>query len=398
MKKHLFILFFSFLSVSAFSQLWQQIADFAGTERDDPAAFVIGAKAYCGSGQIPWFISRNDFYSFDMATEAWDTIAALPAGGRQYASAFSWGNEGFLFGGYDNSTYFSDLWKYDPLANAWTAASPIPAAGRMGCASFVINGVAYLVGGRTTTNISINEVWAYDITNDSWQRKADLPFGARWRSAAAMQNNKGYLALGRDENNHFCKELYEYDPIADAWTLISVFPGAGRTYASMLSFSNNLLIIAGLDSLGANYNDMWRISPDTLSWQQLNSIPSVERRGGAGFSSSTAVYYTTGVTQSGTRLKETWKVTNPLSVAEISKKESINCYPNPADGHCFITIPNAGKHTELEIIDQSGRLLKTVHLEENTTQVETAALANGLYLLRIRAGSTVYYSRVAVLH
>jgi len=398
MKKHLFILFFSFLSLSAFPQFWQQISDFAGTERDDPAAFVIGTKAYCGSGQIPWFISKNDFYSFDMATDTWDTIAALPAGGRQYASAFSWGSAGFLFGGYDNSTYFNDLWKYDPAANAWTAASPIPAAGRMGCASFVINGLAYLVGGRTSTGISINEVWAYDIINDTWQRKADLPFGSRWRSAAAMQNNKGYLALGRDENNHFRKELYEYDPGADSWTLLSVFPGLGRTYTSMVSFSNNLLIMTGLDSLGANYNDLWRISPDTLNWQQLNSIPSLERRGGASFSSSTAVYYTTGVTQSGTRLKETWKITNPLSVAEISKNKKIDCYPNPADNYCYITIPAIREHPELQIIDQSGRILKTIRLEENTTEVETAGLANGVYLFKVRAGSSVYYSRVAVLH
>src|SRR4051812_11286093 len=80
---------------TAKSQTWQPATDFPSTERDDGTSFIIGTKAYCGTGYLPWFTTTADFYAYDMAVGTWQTVASLPAGEeRQYASGFSAGGYG----------------------------------------------------------------------------------------------------------------------------------------------------------------------------------------------------------------------------------------------------------------------------------------------------------------
>jgi N-acetylneuraminic acid mutarotase len=381
--KNLLILPFLLFCHLGFSQFWQQINDFPSTGRDDPASFTIGNTAYCGTGQLPFFIPTTDFYSFDMNTESWDTAASFPGSPRQYATGLAGSGRGFIYGGYDGSNYFSDLWSYDPSTDSWSSKTPLPGPARMGCASFVINGIAYIIGGRTAAEQSVKEVWAYDIANNFWQQKNDLP-AARWRSVATCLANKGYLALGRDENSHFSNELFEYDPTADTWSLISNAPFAGRTYSAMVSYANDLIILAGLDSIGNNYNDMWRVNPSTLMWQQLQSIPSAGRRGGACFNSTSAIYFTTGVTQNGTRLKETWKVLNPVSINEIkSAEQSVTCYPNPANEQTTLYLPDFENEVTVSLFDAAGNLVQKFSSKENIVNIGTTKLKSGLYFFKV---------------
>ncbi|MBA3706407.1 MAG: T9SS type A sorting domain-containing protein [Bacteroidetes bacterium] len=398
MNKH-FIYFLFFLPTLLFSQSWVQISDFPATERDDGTAFVIGNKAYCGSGQIPGWIPTGDFYSLDINTDTWDTIASMPAGAeRQYASSFSYSNLGFVFGGF-NGAYLNDIWCYNPLLNTWVSKTALPGAGRMGCASFVINGIAYLVGGRTSSAQSIKEVWAYDIVNDSWQQKNDMPFGARWRSASAEQNNKGYLLFGRDENNRYRNELCEYNPLSDSWTMLTSFPGNGRIYTSMVSISNDLVFFTGLDSFGTNYSDMWRINVNTLNFQQLSSIPALGRRGGIYFNSNYAIYYIAGVDQNNNRIKETWKVDNPTTITENKIIEKINSYPNPADQFIDFTIEQLNNApVSIEIIDNTGRIIQKEESSDNLIRINSLNFINGFYFIRISTKNKIYYSKIAVLH
>ena len=97
------------VSSQLFSQNWQNIQDFSGTERDDAVSFTINNQAYCGTGLSPWFAEFADFYSFDFNTQSWTSIASLPIGKeRQYATAFSNDTLGFVFSG-NKGNVFSRL-------------------------------------------------------------------------------------------------------------------------------------------------------------------------------------------------------------------------------------------------------------------------------------------------
>jgi N-acetylneuraminic acid mutarotase len=391
LKKYALFFFLILMRKASIAQTWSQIADFPSTERDDGTSFVIGNKAYCGTGLKPFFIASNDMYAFDMDTETWSTIQSLPAGSeRQYASGFSHDDHGFIFGG-SGSSYFNDLWMYDTSSGNWQAKAPMPSAGRMGASSFVINDTAYIVGGRTSASPSISEVWAYCILTDTWVQKNNLPFGARWRAAAATNNNKGYLIFGRNETDRFCKELFEYNPSSDSWTLLSIFPGNGRTYSAMNYFAGDLVLFGGLDSLGNSNNDLWRINPGALIWQSLTPLPDLGRRGGMCFNSNTAIYYTTGIDQMHTRLKETWKFVSPVGINESIITDAFNVYPNPTSDIIDIETGESNGHHDnwIWIYNYSGLLILKEKVSGNKTRIDLQHVSKGLYFVQMQIDGKV---------
>lgn len=309
-------------SFEMYAQNWQQIADFPGTERDDGAAFVIGDTAYFGTGLTPWWSNEVDFYGLDLLTENWFIAASLPTDqGRQYASGFSVGGKGYLFGGYNGVTFLNDLWCFDPLLNSWSARVSIPSFGRSGSSSFVINDSVYIIGGKSSSSQAISEVWCYVPGSNTWEQKADLPFGKCWRASATELNGTGYLLFGRDENGLFLNELYQYVPLTDTWTQLSTFPALGRSHACMKTLNNSLFVGFGIDSLGNSFNDLWNYSPSQNSWNALPGIPAIGRRGGMSIVSNDVFYYSTGIDEGNQRLKETWKYSPNLALSEQSNNK-----------------------------------------------------------------------------
>jgi len=379
------------------AQTWQQLTNFPAVERDDGAFFIIGDKAFCGTGFAPWFAPLNDFYSFDMNTEIWNTIAALPSGmERQYACGFSSGSKGFIFGGKGNGL-LNDLWMYDTTLNTWTQKTSLPGQGRSGSTCFVINDTAYIIGGIDSLNVAISQVWAYDILNDNWHQKNNLNFGARWRASSVSQNGKGYLIFGKDENGRYCNELVEYNPLSDSWIQISTFPGNGRTYSSLNSIASDLYTFAGLDSFGTYLSELWRYNYSSSSWQQLNSIPSKGRKGGMCFNNNSILYYTTGIDSSNTRLNETWKCTNLTSISEYFRNIwSVRIHPNPVINEFNVELTNIhnGRNIEYNISDSYGRIVMSNSTNENKIRIDISSFPKGLYFLKMYSNDEFYTIKV----
>ncbi len=386
--KFALIFLFTFFSTFSFAQSWLQLDDFPATQRDDGTAFVIGNMGYCGTGYKAGYVETRDFYSFDMNSDTWATIASLPAGEeRQYASGFSSDTHGFLFGGVNDGVWLNDMWMYDPLQNIWVEKSSLPDVGRSGAACFVIDNIAYIIGGKTLQSSAINEVFAYDIATDTWQQKGNLPFGMRFRGSAASKNNKGYLIFGKDENNQFYNDFHEYDPVLDSWTELSAFPGLGRSHSSLSAVSNNLVLIGGIDSTGFYYNDMWRFNLDLLTWEELDSLPALGRKGGMYFTNGSNVYYTTGINQINGHLKDTWKSVNPTALEELNYGAEIRLYPNPVleSLNLELTDFNPGQHYSVTIIDYTGKQILTKAISEKRSTIDFSKVSKGLYFLRIQS-------------
>ena len=186
MKKHLLTLFpFSLISLFLFSQgVWTQKANYPGAARHAAVNFVIGNKAYVGTGTND-IVFYNNFWEYDQSTDTWTQKANLPGAARREAVAFAIGTDGFV--GMGCCGAMSDFWKYNSLTDTWTAIAPFPQP--------TMTGIAFAI------------------------------------------NGKGYVGLGDDGGGPFSKKIYEYNPIADTWTQKANFPGAGRTEA--LGFAMN---------------------------------------------------------------------------------------------------------------------------------------------------------------
>lgn len=367
------------------AQIWTELDDFPATERDDGVGFVIGTKAYCGTGLTPWWAELGDFHSFDASTEIWTTVASLPDGEeRQYATAFTDGVTGFVFGGVAGDDFKNDLWQYDPAQDEWNSSAALLGEGRSGSASFVIGSTAYIIGGRNALSNALNEVWAFDMSNEIWIQKNDFPFGGRWRASAIAANNKGYLIFGLDENGYYQNGLFEYNPANDTWNGISEFPDFGRTHAALQSFGNQLIIFAGVDSLQVAHNDFQRFNLNSFTWEQLNSVPADGRRGGISFVVNNQFYYTTGIESDGDRLRETWKCTNPTSVSELSLENGMGLYPNPAGEFVRIKIQAPDNSTSTVIIsDTNGKRFDETKFTGPHTILDITRLPSGMYFLEV---------------
>lgn len=383
------LLLFMLSVTTVYSQNWSKTTPFPATGRDDGTSFVIGHKAYCGTGLTQGWTAQRDFYVLDMYTDVWGAIAPLPTGNeRQYAVGFSANGKGYVFGGVNGNKYFNDVWEYTPTSNSWQKKTSLPTSGRFGAACFVMNDIAYVIGGKTSDGKYIKEVWAYDIQHDSWQQKGDFPLDGSWRASAASVQNKGYLIFGQDDKKKLSNALFEYNPTNDNWTKISSFPRSGRVYSTLQTNFNNLIVIAGMDSAKTFYNDMWRYNLSTNTWVQLQPIPSFGRRGGMAFNNNETVYYVSGVNSNNIRNTEVWKCQSPTSISSlITEPSEISVYPNPASNYIRIDLKNQYENTFISIFNLNGQLVLPKRLIKRQEQLPINHLPEGLYFLQVTSES-----------
>lgn len=402
MRQTVTYLLLSLSTYTTTAQSWTSITDFPGTERDDGIAFVIGNKAYCGTGlQVGW-TPTLDMYALDMQNDSWAPVSFMPPGSeRQYACGFSYQNKGFVFGGINGTNYLNDLWIYDALNNSWQAGNPMPAIGRAGASVFVIQNTAYIIGGKDASGIPLNEVWAYDCTTNLWTQKNNFPFGGRWRAVATTIANKGYFMLGLDVANTYPIQLYEYDVVNDTFLPISNFPMPGRIYASLTTFNNKLLLIAGQDATGTMHNDVWFYEPVANNWTQLTSIPSIGFRSGLCFSSANGVYYTTGLDENLVRLKTTWRANNPTFINEVTMDNAFTVFPNPVGQFLHIAVNETYDENDVTVclFNSLGKSLLANSITTNKTQLlDLNNYPDGIYLVQLRIGSKSYHKKIIHLN
>ncbi|RFC55230.1 Kelch repeat-containing protein [Brumimicrobium aurantiacum] len=384
----LLLLYLSFnFSFLLNAQSWQQLDDFPATERDDGVSFVIGDKAYCGTGYKTGWVETKDFHVLDMNTDQWSTVSSLPIGEeRQYASAFASSTKGFVFGGIKDGDHLNDLWKYNSSQDSWTEMTPLPAEGRRGSVSFVINGVAYIVGGNTEIENAIDEVWAYNINDDTWEQKNDFPFGGLYRASGTSSENYGYLIFGQNESNNLNNKLYAYDPISDSWTLKSTFPETGRMHSSLNLISNQLFVIAGIDDMDVYHKDLWRFDLSDSTWHELVEIPGNVRKGGMAFNNGDNLYYTTGINDQDVRLKESWKCVQPLSLDKKELSLNLSIYPNPANETLILACNNFNlvSNNEITITNSIGKLVTKVKMNSALTLLDISHYSKGVFFVSIQ--------------
>ncbi len=385
MKKLITLLLNLSILIAGFSQSWIQKSDYPGVACDDGTTFIIGDKAYCGTGMTPWFSTTTDFYSFDLVSETWANSTPLPAGmERQYAVGLSDQSFGYLFGGTGNGIFYNDLWKFDPATTVWTQLSSMPDSGRSGSTGFIINDTIYIVGGTKTMGGAIADVWAYSINDNSWEQKNDLPY-AIWTAKSASVNGKGYLTFGMTDNGSFPENLLEYTPQTDTWSNLPPYPEGGHSHGSLVSSGDFLLTMGGRDSLGIYSKHLYRYDIANQVWQQLSAIPDSARKGGMVFIKDEKLYYTTGITAQNLRLRQTWKCTDVLISNREYEISKWKVSPNPVQDKLRIEIAEGSnfEETDLVLTDIHGKVWMVQTISGQKSMIDISKLPQGLYFARL---------------
>ena len=95
MKTKLLIIALVFSFGLSAQNIWTKKADYPGAARHAAVSFVIGNKAYVGTGTDDFIFFKN-FWEYDAGTDVWTAKATFPGVARREAVAFSIGTDGFV--------------------------------------------------------------------------------------------------------------------------------------------------------------------------------------------------------------------------------------------------------------------------------------------------------------
>ncbi|MFN7912239.1 MAG: Kelch repeat-containing protein [Bacteroidota bacterium] len=380
-----YILLFLIYNCS-FAQTWLPLPDFPGTARDDGSTFTINNKAYCLTGLANSVGCTADGFAFDFNTNTWGTMAALPAGQeRQYASAFSYSNFGYIVCGVkcDNS-YLNDVWQYNSTSNTWTQLPNFPGGLRMGAQCFVIGSKAYLVSGINNASIVYNDIWEFDCINLNWTQKNNLPFPGTYRGVGFQINNTGYIGFGYSNylTQTYNKFLYSYNVTTDNWQQVSSVQLPSLTYVGCNVINGKALFYCGQDSLGNNFpNNVIMYNPISNTTSTISGIPNKPTKGGMCFTNGNDFIISTGMVQGRGRTKETWQLVNPVSFKE-NRIKSLSIGPNPFQEK--IIIKSDEVINVLQIYTAIGELvIEQKNIANHQFEINSTFFRNGIYFLYI---------------
>ena len=189
------------------TEAWTQKANFVGAPRREAVSFVIGNKAYVGTGNSAAGL-KNDFFAYDPNSNTWEQITDFSGTPRRAAVAFSMENFGFIGTG-DDGTLKNDFWMYNPQTDQWIQKANFPGGPRSGACGWSAFPVCYLGTGQDANYIYHKDLWEYNYYLNSWIQRADLPGPGRKNAVAFYLDGWGFIATGYN-NGTFYDDLWAY--------------------------------------------------------------------------------------------------------------------------------------------------------------------------------------------
>ncbi|TPE44865.1 Kelch repeat-containing protein [Pontibacter mangrovi] len=269
---------------------WQKKADFPGVARSSAVSFIIGGKAYVGTG-FSGATQLNDFWVYDATSDSWERLADFPGEARSGAVGFSANGKGYIGTGYNGTGYLKDFYEYDPATLTWTQIEDFPGTARFGAIamSFADKG---FVGTGFDGNF-LRDFWQYDPATATWMEQPELDGAKRLNGFAFTVNGKGYIGGGQN-NGLIQTDLLEFNPANGQWRILKglkadqrvgeQFPTA-RNFAATFSINNKGYVVGGTNSLGASVglSDVWEYDPTTDTWTQRGNFGGGTRLGAVAF-------------------------------------------------------------------------------------------------------------------
>jgi N-acetylneuraminic acid mutarotase len=263
-----FLLFCLFLTpLHTIADEWEQLTSRPANGRFWAASFTAGSKIYTGTGKED-FSDLNphaDMWEFDPSTNVWTQIADYPGGNREGATGFSYGDRGFMGFGSPFIQFTNDLFEYIPSSNSWEAKATCPAKFAH-TAGFVI-GDNFYIGPENGTN----KVYKYSILEDSWSEVAPFPGGDRRAHVTFTANGKGYIGMGAGVFSGVFGDFFRYDPTTDTWTEIaSISPNSDQSTAFSIDNTGYVFNVGGS---GGGGKAVYKYVESLDEWQFVNTFP-----------------------------------------------------------------------------------------------------------------------------
>ena len=284
------------------------------------------------------YYNRTD--SFDLTNLEWFTLidyaTCCPTPRSRYSS-WVYGNDWYVWGGYDGTTYFNDLYKFNFTTQTWSGVLPVTGtlpSGRYGASAVVYGNYVYIFGGVTPTNqqdthrINLstlswsgtltttgtkpafrqahtaqvygnlmyifgggtglaatgsiyNDVCCLNLDSLAWQTIYNAPLG-RDGSGCVLYSGYLYVFGGFSTTN----EVHRYNLSTGLWSNVLTCSGTPPTarYSFSTTLYGNLMYVFGGYNGSTRYNDLLCLNLDTLAWSTptTSGTPPSTRYGHSG--------------------------------------------------------------------------------------------------------------------
>lgn len=265
---------------------WVKRPQYHGLARSNAASFVIGSKAYVGTG-YDGNDRLQDFWAYDADLNMWTNVAPFAGPARSGAVGMSIGTKGYVGTGYDGVNKLNDFYEYNPDANTWTIKAPFGGSARYGAVAFGLKDQGYITTGYDG-NWQIDN-WAYNPATNSWSQAQAMTSGKRQDASVFVINNKAYVCMGT-ANSTFITDFYVFD--GTNWAPLNAidnvsdssfddsynFKGSG---AASFAMGGKGYIVSG--TKGSLSAATWEYDPNTDRWVQKTDFEGAARTGSNGF-------------------------------------------------------------------------------------------------------------------
>lgn len=219
----------------------------------------------------------NDLVQYNLTTQVWTTLPNVSGpSGRYVHRAIINGSSMYLFGGFDFTTFYSQMWKYDLNTFTWSLVANGTIPGRYGHLMFTSGIYIYVFSGRTGGggDVGLNDIWRFDTTDNSWTEL--LPSGPplrREQAAGSLIADKFYVFSGTSYDGILRNDHWVYDITGNTWTDLGVVGApSNRIYHSAASVGTDMYILGGATSAAATViDDFWRYDSLTNVWTNLTT-------------------------------------------------------------------------------------------------------------------------------
>ncbi len=354
---------------------------------------------------------------FEPKTNTWEIKEPMYTAKRGHSASYRKGFIHVLCGvdNYDNRITHHEI--YNISSNSWDLAAPAPIPVSTPSVVTWRDSLIYIMGGFDSYRNTRSEVYYYNPESNSWHPATSLP-SPYHGGGAKIKGDSIFIVGGGDGSllytNILIGELNPNDPSNINWFWDNELPIPENFYNGLAIKDNKLYMIGGAFDMGIN--EAWEYDMLTETWTSLPDYPTnivmrgdfAERRNGSDssgviycFMGDTSVYSSENPTDECYRLRR-----SPFSgIDEKGKleKNSVSLNSTVFSINDIIVRCSIAERCDLKIhmYDLLGRQVFS-HLEKNIASGQHQLnikenLKNGIYFIRIEAGTTVENAKVILI-
>ena len=366
---------------------WVQKNSLPAQPRAAAVGFALNGYGYIGTGLDSTGTFLDDFWKYDQANDSWSQVASFAGTARKNAVAFVTDSFAFVGTGYDNAGLTNDFYKYDGLNNLWIQIENLDSGGsvypRRDAAAFTIGNIGFVVGGYNGTSFYSNENWEYDGNRDTvWKEKTAFPLsGRRWATAFSLAGF-GFVGMGYNYSQEYFHDFWKYDTSSNTWTQMADYNGNKRANGIAFVINGFAFVGAGFD--GALKDDFYKYDPAGNQWSAIAPFGGQATSAAVGFSINGKGYLFGGIDTTGYK-NELWEYTpdNTAGIESDNHHSSILSFTAPNPASAFINFENLhltlNENIQMKLFDTSGKLVIEKSLTGSDKSVSVSGLARGIY-------------------